>query len=184
MLVFKPAIHHLYIHSSIQFTGIHAYGVKHHRAVEEDTSKVGLAMFDTTLAHDEEQLLPLIWAAQYMVRSGLPGYRLPEWSTSTTSATTTTTTTTTTRTATTKTTPTATTTTTATTSLSLLHLKSWYSSWYFRVQWRGSWIENVGFTMESTGMDERSIMELWKTSSLAVTSSMIPGSPVWWMLGP
>jgi len=78
MLVFKPAIHHLYIHSSIQFTGIHAYGVKHHRAVEEDTSKVGLAMFDTTLAHDEEQLLPLIWAAQYMVRSGLPGYRLPE----------------------------------------------------------------------------------------------------------
>lgn len=52
--------------------------IKHHRAVEEDTSKVGLAMFDTTLAHDEEQLLPLIWAAQYMVRSGLPGYRLPE----------------------------------------------------------------------------------------------------------
>lgn len=36
---------------------------------DDHDGDVGLAMFDTTLAHDEEQLLPLIWAAQYMVRS-------------------------------------------------------------------------------------------------------------------
>ena len=45
-----------------------------------------------------------------------------------------------------------------------------------KVQWLGPWIENVGFTMESTGMDERSIMEFWKTSSLAKTGFL------WWLV--
>ena len=26
-------------------------------------------MFDTSLEHDKEELLPLIWAAQYMIRT-------------------------------------------------------------------------------------------------------------------
>lgn len=43
---------------------------------DDHDGDVGLAMFDTTLAHDEEELLPLIWAAQSMVRSSGLGREL------------------------------------------------------------------------------------------------------------
>lgn len=43
---------------------------------DDHDGDVGLTMFDTSLEHDKEELLPLIWAAQYMIRAQGSGREL------------------------------------------------------------------------------------------------------------